>query len=78
MFGDRSMIQIGRITRVPFPIAFVELKLHQVPYDRSHHHFARLSVYYITELENFVVSGSPFSHSQPLVPGQYSGDGFGH
>lgn len=60
---NRRIIEIERVTRVPFPVTIVKLKLHEVACDGGEQHLARLVPNGVVELKDFVVPGTSVSYS---------------
>lgn len=78
MLANRGIVEINRITGVPFPVPVFEFELHEVSSNGGEWHLTLLSVNGVDELEDFVVPGTPLSHPQPLASRQYTRHCFRH
>ncbi len=76
-FSDRGMVEISRITGVPFAVLVFEVELHEMTSDRSHEHIARLCADGVGEFKDLVIGGATIAHSKVVV-GQNSSHRLGH
>lgn len=76
-FSDRGMVEISRITGVPFAVLVFEVELHEMTSDRSHEHIARLCADGVGEFKDLVIRGATIAHSKVVVR-QNSSHRLGH
>jgi hypothetical protein len=65
---NRSLEEIGGITRVPFPITIIEFEFHEMTDDGGEEHVTRLAANGVIELEDPVVARTTVPNSKTLVP----------
>jgi len=73
-----SLEEIGGITRVPFPVTIVEVKLHEVTEDGGEEHLTGLASNGVVEFEYSVVARTTIPYSKALVAREYVRHRFRH